>query len=102
MIASRDPVWLQESFDVLTGLFELIGRFTNAATKKIMVCIPGRIQEGTEEECADYKSQTVHPPPRSIVVWIVRLAAPALRLDPVKVNWRRSIRTRKKDDIDGA
>jgi hypothetical protein len=51
VIASRDPVWLQESFDVLTGLFELIGRFTNAATTKVMVCIPGRIQEGTEEVC---------------------------------------------------
>ncbi len=59
LIASRDPVWLQESFDVLIGLFERIGLFTNAAKMKAMVCIPGRIQEGyTEEEYADYKSLT--------------------------------------------
>ena len=59
-IASRDPVWLQESFDILIGLFERIGLFTNAAKTKVMTCIPGRIREGyTEEEYADYKSQTV-------------------------------------------
>ncbi len=60
LIASRDPVWLQESFDILIGLFERIGLFTNAAKTKVMTCIPGRIQEGyTAEEYADYKSQTV-------------------------------------------
>jgi len=58
LIASRDPVWLQESFDVLIGLFERIGLFTNAAKTKAMVCIPGQIREGkTEEEYAAYKSQ---------------------------------------------
>ncbi len=45
-IASQDPVWLQESFDILVGLFERIGLFTNAAKTKVMVCIPGRIREG--------------------------------------------------------
>ena len=60
LIASRDPVWLQESLDVLIGLFERIGLFTNAAKAKVMVCIPGRIREDyTEKEYADYKSQTV-------------------------------------------
>jgi hypothetical protein len=59
LIASHDPVWLQESFDVLIGLFERIGLFTNVAKTKAMVCIPGQIQEGyTEEEYADYKSPT--------------------------------------------
>jgi hypothetical protein len=59
LIASQDPVWLQESFNVLIGLFEQIGLFTNAAKTKAMVCIPGWIQEGyTEEEYAEYKSQT--------------------------------------------
>jgi hypothetical protein len=59
LIASRDPVWLQESFDVLIRLFERIGLFTNAAKTKVMVCIPGQIREGwTKEEYADYKSQT--------------------------------------------
>ena len=43
LIASHDPVWLQESFDVLVGLFERIGLFTNAAKMKTMVCIPGKI-----------------------------------------------------------
>ena len=60
LIASWDPVWLQESFDILIRLFERIGLFTNAAKTKVMVCIPGRIQEGyTEGGYADYKSQTV-------------------------------------------
>ncbi len=43
LIASWDPVWLQESFDVLIGLFKWIGLFTNAAKTKAMVCIPGQI-----------------------------------------------------------
>jgi hypothetical protein len=43
LIASHDPVWLQESFDVLIGLFERIGLFTNATKTKTMVCIPGWI-----------------------------------------------------------
>ena len=43
LIASRDPVWLQESFDILIGLFERIGLFTNAAKMKVMMCIAGRI-----------------------------------------------------------
>jgi hypothetical protein len=49
----------EPSFDVLIGLFERIGLFTNATKTKVMVCIPGRIREGcTEEEYADYKSPT--------------------------------------------
>ncbi len=56
LIASRDPVWLQESFNVLIGLFGRIGLFTSAAKAKVMVSIPGRIREGyAEEECANYK-----------------------------------------------
>ncbi len=59
LIASRDPIWLQEYFDVLIVLFEWIGLFTNAAKTKAMVCIPGRIREGkTEEEYAEYKTLT--------------------------------------------
>jgi hypothetical protein len=59
LIASCDPVWLQEFFDVLIGLFEWIGLFTNPTKMKAMVCIPRRIQEAkTEEEYAEYKSQT--------------------------------------------
>ncbi len=40
LIASRDPVRLQELFNILIGLFEQIGLFTNAAKTKVMVCIP--------------------------------------------------------------
>ena len=58
LIASWDPVWLLESFDVLIGLFEWIGLFTNAAKTKVMVCVLGQIREGKmEEEYAAYKSQ---------------------------------------------
>jgi hypothetical protein len=63
LVASRNPVWLQDSFDILIRLFEWIGLFTNAAKTKVMMCICGRILEGfTEEEYADYKSQTVTAP----------------------------------------
>ncbi len=50
LVASRDPVWLQSSFDTLVGLFKCIGLFTNAAKTKVMTCIPGRIREGYTEE----------------------------------------------------
>jgi hypothetical protein len=59
LIASRDPVWLQELFDILIRLFEWIGLFTNASKTKVMICIPGRIREAyTEEQYAEYKSPT--------------------------------------------
>jgi hypothetical protein len=58
-IASQDPVWLQELFDILIGLFERIGLFTNASKTKVMICILGRIREAyTEEQYAKYKSLT--------------------------------------------
>jgi hypothetical protein len=59
LIASRDPVWLQELFDILIGLFERIGLFTNASKTKVMVCTLGQIREAyTEEQYAKYKSLT--------------------------------------------
>ncbi len=59
LVASQDPVWLQESFDILIGLFKPIGLFTNANKTKAMVCILEQIREGkTEKEYAKYKSQT--------------------------------------------
>ncbi len=62
LIASCDPVWLQESFDVFIGLFEWIGMFTNAAKTKSMICIPGQIREGyMEKRYTKYKSQTNTP-----------------------------------------
>ena len=85
LIASQDPVWLQESFNVLIRLFEQISLFTNAAKTKAMVCVSGQIIEGkTEEEYYAYKSQTGQPT-TSVVGWSVNFAAPALRLDPIVV-----------------
>jgi hypothetical protein len=91
LIASCDPVWLQESFDVLIGLIEQIGLFTNATKTKAMVCIPGQIQEGyTEEEYADYKSLTETSANRKHRRVDCEIAAPALQLDLTKVIWNRS------------
>ncbi len=59
LVASCDPFWLQELFDILIGLFEWIGLFTNASKTKVMVCIPGQIREAyTDKEYAEYKSPT--------------------------------------------
>jgi hypothetical protein len=59
LIASRDPVWLQELFDILIGLFKWIGLFTNASNTKVMVCTPGRIRKAyTKEQYTEYKSLT--------------------------------------------
>jgi hypothetical protein len=59
LIAAQDPVWLQESFDILIGLFERIGLFTNASKTKVMICILGWIREAyTEEQYAKYESPT--------------------------------------------
>ncbi len=59
LLASQDPVWLQELFDILIGLFEWIGLFTNAAKTKVMVSILGRTHEAyMEEQYTEYKSPT--------------------------------------------
>jgi hypothetical protein len=59
LVASCDPVWLQESFKILIGLFEWIGLFTNAFKTKTMVCTLGRVRKAyTEEQYAKYKSLT--------------------------------------------
>jgi hypothetical protein len=59
LIASCDPVWLQEPFFILIGLFERIGLFTNGSKTKVIVCILGWIHGAyTEEQYAEYKSLT--------------------------------------------
>ncbi len=50
LVASRDPVWLQLSFDILVNLIECIGHYTNATKRKVMTCVPGRVREGYTEE----------------------------------------------------
>jgi hypothetical protein len=57
LVASRDPVWLQSSFDILVSLFERIQLYTNVSKTKVMTCVPGRIREGyTEEEYMLHRS----------------------------------------------
>ena len=59
LLASQDPVWLQELFHILIRLFEQIGLFANAAKTKVMVCIPGQICKAyTEDQYIKYKSLT--------------------------------------------
>lgn len=43
MIGSRDPKWLQESFDVLVELFKCMGLWTNVDKTKGMICTPGSL-----------------------------------------------------------
>jgi hypothetical protein len=50
LVASRDPVWPQLSFDILVSLFECIGLYMNAAKTKVVACVLGRIREGYKEE----------------------------------------------------
>ncbi len=57
LVASRDPAWLQLSFDIRVSLFECIRLYTNATKTKVMTCVPGRIREGyTEEEYTLHRS----------------------------------------------
>jgi hypothetical protein len=92
LVASRDPVWLQSSFNVLVGLFEHIGLFTNALKTKVMTCILGRIREGyTEEEYTSIRSGAEQPPTGSAAGWIVRSVVTAYKLDPSRVIWRHSM-----------
>jgi hypothetical protein len=59
LLTSQDPVWLQEPFDILIGLFEQISLFMKTAKTKVMECILGWIHEAyTEDQYAKYKSLT--------------------------------------------
>ncbi len=40
LVAIRDPVWLQSSFDILVSLIERIGLYMNDAKTKVMTCVP--------------------------------------------------------------
>ena len=40
LVQSRDPVFLQHSFDILIDLFERVGLRTNTTKTKVMVCVP--------------------------------------------------------------
>ncbi len=50
LVSARCPVWLQSSFDIFTQLFERIGLLANADNKKVMICVPGKIQAALTEE----------------------------------------------------
>ena len=40
MVASTNPVWLQNEFDTLTGIFDRVGLRTNVRKTVGMVCQP--------------------------------------------------------------
>ena len=44
LIASRDPDFLQQAFDVLTGLFDRVGLQTNTSKTETMTFLPGAIR----------------------------------------------------------
>ena len=44
IIAHQDPVWLQESLNVLINFFERVGLRTNTSKMKVMICVPGNIR----------------------------------------------------------
>ncbi len=92
LVASRDLVWLQSSFDVLVGLFEHIGLFTNASKTKVMTFIPGRIREGYTGRITLISGlERKQPPTGSAAGWIVRSVVTAYKLDPSRVIWRHSM-----------
>ena len=56
VVASTDPVWLQGSFDTLTGLFDRVGIRTNFKKMVRIICLPYRVV-GTQLVAA-YKRRT--------------------------------------------
>jgi hypothetical protein len=93
LIASEDPGWLQELFDILIGLLEWICLLRNVSKTKDMVCILGQIQETyTEEQYAKYKSLTkTAADNKRHRINCVRFVVPALQLDLTKVIWSHKI-----------
>ena len=50
LMASRDPAMLQESLDVMVGLFERVGLRTNTTKTNVMTCVPGKIRTHHSQE----------------------------------------------------
>ncbi len=50
LLASRDPEWLQQAFNVLVELFERVGLRTNSTKTKVMTCSPGFIRTHVSRE----------------------------------------------------
>lgn len=50
LVASRDPVFLQKGFDILTDLFRRVGLRTNVEKTKFMTCLPGYISSSLSSE----------------------------------------------------
>ena len=50
MVASTNPVWLQNAFDTLTGIFDRVGLRTNVRKTVGMVCQPYRVVGVREDE----------------------------------------------------
>ena len=43
VVASTDPGWLQLAFDLLTGIFDWVGLWTNVCKTVGMMCRPCRV-----------------------------------------------------------
>ncbi len=50
VLSVRDPVWLQNSFNVLINLFDCIDLKTNTKKMQVMTCAPGKIRESMSKE----------------------------------------------------
>ena len=50
LVQSRDPEFLQYSFNILVGLFERVGLRTNTTQTEAMTCIPGKIRTTLSHE----------------------------------------------------
>ena len=57
LMASRDPELLQESLDIMAGLFKWVGLHTNTTKTRVMTCVPGKIR--TRHSYAAYKNSRV-------------------------------------------
>ncbi len=92
LVASRDPVWLQSSFDILVSLFECIRLYTNAAKTKSWRVFQGGLEKVTRKNSTHYTDLgQKQPPTGSAARWSVRSVVSAYKLVPLQVIWRHSM-----------
>jgi len=56
-LASRDPEWLQQAFNLLIPIFEGVGLKTNTTTTKAMNFVPGHIRTPLSDK--SYRKRTL-------------------------------------------
>ena len=60
LVAAREPKVLQDSFDILVGLFERVGLATNTTKTEMMIFLPGRIRTGLSEDAYLARMDALH------------------------------------------